>query len=396
MKESVPLLLPVKLLRQIGATINLVTMTLELQINGRTLELHELPSGHVTVDVLDFGPGGFKVPDTAVGYRDSDFRIVNPGVFLGTSLMPAKRPNSIPPESNAVDLGGQDQGIETHSGGKARRLREEGRSLPQPTTSSTGMESDDGPIHRLGAVRGTSRMGVRMALNWAFARDGRILEISWDKLVRCLRTAHRVGGEAHPAEDQGDAEEEGERLHASQPPSEGQAHELRGVQSVQCQVANGDVIGGDQGEAQGGQGAGLREEPESGQARGPGDKVQGRGGARGPAGDHGLQGGGSPAEQKDGEDDAGGTSGGGDATLPDPGGLRHGEGRQGGDDERRQPMEVDTSGSTSTSESRSSASEEDDGTEVVKEPKPESMKQWCRVATREQAEGITWRTAGSR
>ena len=51
-------------------------------------------------------------------------------------------------------------------------------------------------------------------------------------------------------------------------------------------------------------------------------------------------------------------------------------------------MEVDTSGSTSTSESRSSTSEEDDGTEVVKEPKPESMKQWCRVATREQAEGI--------
>ena len=408
-KESVPLLLPIKLLRQIGAIINLVTMTLELQINGRTLELQELPSGHVTVDVLDFGPGGFKVPDTAVGYRDSDFQMASPGVFLGTSLMPGKRPNSIPPESNAVDFGGQDQGIEAHSGGKAKRLRAEGRSLSQSTSSSTGMESGDGPLHRPGAICGTSRMGVRMALNWAFARNGRIPEISWDKLVRCLRTAHRVGGEAHPAEDQGDAEEEGERLRASKPPSEGrwqQAHELRGVQSVQCQVADGDVICRDQGEAQGGQGAGLREEPESGPARGPGDKVQGCGKARGTPGDHGLQGGGLPAEQEDGENDASGTGGGGDATFPDHGGLRHGEGRRVGDDEREQPMEADpelrpegsTSESTSTSESRNSTSEEDDGTEVVEEPKPESMKQWCRVAIlgNRQKESWTWRTAGSR
>ena len=62
-KEVVPLLVPIKLLRQLEAIIDLPNMLW----GKRALPMQQLPSGHVTVDVLNFGPGKFTVGSEAKG-----------------------------------------------------------------------------------------------------------------------------------------------------------------------------------------------------------------------------------------------------------------------------------------------------------------------------------------
>ena len=59
---DVPLLLPIKLLRGLQAVVDLSCDSMHLKSLGRSVELHSLPSGHVAVDVLDFGERGFSLP----------------------------------------------------------------------------------------------------------------------------------------------------------------------------------------------------------------------------------------------------------------------------------------------------------------------------------------------
>ena len=74
---EVPLLLPVKLLKQLRSVINLDEECLEVRELGMTLPMHRLPSGHYTIDVLDFGCKEWQLPSAAasVGRRDEEFRV---------------------------------------------------------------------------------------------------------------------------------------------------------------------------------------------------------------------------------------------------------------------------------------------------------------------------------
>ncbi len=76
-ENDVPLLLPIKLLRSLHAVIDVARGCITFQELGETLELHNLPSGHVAVDVLNFGKDGFRLPTDAhgAGFDDSDFRL---------------------------------------------------------------------------------------------------------------------------------------------------------------------------------------------------------------------------------------------------------------------------------------------------------------------------------
>ena len=72
--NEVPLLLPVKMLRSLQAVIDVGEECMHLRALNRSVELSRLPSGHLAVDVLDFGPSGFQHPVEAVEYHESDFR----------------------------------------------------------------------------------------------------------------------------------------------------------------------------------------------------------------------------------------------------------------------------------------------------------------------------------
>ena len=74
---EVPLLLPVKLLKHLQAVIDVDELHLFFRRLGRSVPLFALPSGHVAVEILDFGKDGFVCPSdmSAAGYKESDFRI---------------------------------------------------------------------------------------------------------------------------------------------------------------------------------------------------------------------------------------------------------------------------------------------------------------------------------
>ena len=74
---EVPLLLPIKLLRHLKAVIDLQHFSIQFHDLSRTVALSSLPSGHIAIEVLDFGPDGFSLPSSAQqnGYTDVDFRL---------------------------------------------------------------------------------------------------------------------------------------------------------------------------------------------------------------------------------------------------------------------------------------------------------------------------------
>lgn len=66
-KGDVPLLLPIKLLRDLKAVVDLEQSRLHFKTLGQSVDLHTMPSGHVAIDVLQFGPDGFVFPHVAAG-----------------------------------------------------------------------------------------------------------------------------------------------------------------------------------------------------------------------------------------------------------------------------------------------------------------------------------------
>ena len=85
---DVPLLLPIRMLTGLKAVVNLETVKLHLNEYGVEVEMHELPSGHVTVDVMNFQNGVFTMPMEVPGCCQGDFHLpesVDSG--CGTNLM---------------------------------------------------------------------------------------------------------------------------------------------------------------------------------------------------------------------------------------------------------------------------------------------------------------------
>ena len=72
---DVPLLLPVRMLTGLKAVINLESMSLHLRAYDVEVPLHELPSGHVTVDIMDFDNGKFSMPMEVPGCIPEDFQV---------------------------------------------------------------------------------------------------------------------------------------------------------------------------------------------------------------------------------------------------------------------------------------------------------------------------------
>ena len=87
---DVPLLLPVRMLRALESLIDLKRGTMTLQSHGRIVDLHQLPSGHVTIDVFQFASGKFVVPDDAGSQEDFETR--KPSCFV--AAMSAQRSRS--------------------------------------------------------------------------------------------------------------------------------------------------------------------------------------------------------------------------------------------------------------------------------------------------------------
>ena len=83
-KDEVPLLIPVSLLRDLGACVDLVNNELSLGKYGKKTSMNILKSGHVSVDVLNFSSGGWSLPQEAIeqGLQEQDFRLQMIGIAM--------------------------------------------------------------------------------------------------------------------------------------------------------------------------------------------------------------------------------------------------------------------------------------------------------------------------
>ena len=72
--DDVPLLLPVSLLKALGAIVNLPESKLQLTALQAETPMSTMASGHLAVSVVDFGPQGWSLPSACQGIRqDQDF-----------------------------------------------------------------------------------------------------------------------------------------------------------------------------------------------------------------------------------------------------------------------------------------------------------------------------------
>ncbi len=72
---DVPLLLPIRMMKGLRTIIDLDRMKFTMNEYRVTVDMHELPSGHVTVDITQFENGKFQMPSDVPGCQDSDFRM---------------------------------------------------------------------------------------------------------------------------------------------------------------------------------------------------------------------------------------------------------------------------------------------------------------------------------
>ncbi|CAE7887444.1 GIP, partial [Symbiodinium necroappetens] len=74
--DDVPLLLPVSLLKALGAIVNMPEAKLQLTAVNAECLMVSMASGHLAVSVVDFGPQGWSLPSGCQGIRqERDFRL---------------------------------------------------------------------------------------------------------------------------------------------------------------------------------------------------------------------------------------------------------------------------------------------------------------------------------
>lgn len=187
--NDVPLLLPIKLLRSLHAVIDVGRSCITFQELGETLDLHNLPSGHVAMDVLSFGEKGFCLPKDALaaGFNESDFRLP-----VGSECAIAMQHHVIP--------------TTCYSSGHVFGIKSSGISacLQSWSASSSGCRDEEGAQRQGGraSLEVFARQGLQPA-GFGFARGlGRYLAasaasgtnyggVSFGTILRAAQRAHR-------------------------------------------------------------------------------------------------------------------------------------------------------------------------------------------------------------
>ena len=175
-QDSVPLLLPVKLLRQLRAVVDLDDNLLRLKAYGVETKMHELPSGHLSVSVTSYAPEGWSLPRAAQSHalKPEQYVLVTSG-FLNQSMSSLESSRAPSVKFDTGDLNGKfatapDDGSKGQ--GCAGASREAGSvSSPKPPGSKE-VENDSREDVRLDDVRTPARKSYRMAARWLIAAVG--------------------------------------------------------------------------------------------------------------------------------------------------------------------------------------------------------------------------------
>lgn len=197
---EIPLLLPIKMLQQLHALIDLPRSCLHFDKLQKTVPLCKLPSGHIAIDILDFGEEGFVYPCDAseAGYGESDFRLnVGPTTAQAGCVMFLQSPTQVPaPHGGSVALSSCLQSRRNCSG----IFRERGHGEPQFETSHQKLARAVGQ----GGVATTADW-ARGLCAWLAPVTGLSSEGLFAPVLRAARRAHQDSSEAATYEVQGES-----------------------------------------------------------------------------------------------------------------------------------------------------------------------------------------------
>ena len=226
---DVPLLLPVKMMKQLKAIIDFSKGIFTITSESIEVPMFELPSGHVTIDILNFADTGFEVSDPDAPCSTSDFQLhVSARAMLAQlGIKKGAAPSLSFPQNSPLSLLGEHGELSAAADGWAARggdLRADvWKSAKSPASEggTTWMASGDGQDRHHHAIRGSAigRAGVVPRLLWTFgaayaavqgARDGR----------GCVRPADRWGGGVASVEEPREAIYSSQLLHSPEECSE--------------------------------------------------------------------------------------------------------------------------------------------------------------------------------
>ena len=200
---EIPMLLPVKLLRQLKAVVDIDQNSLHFRRLQRTTPTYDLPSGHVAIDVLQFGEG-FKCPQGALqdGYSDLDFRLSlcpsNPpsSVMFGPSSLSSKNTfqvcTYVEPAPRCLSQSFGPQPRRCSNGGSCRSKACEPEAGPEALAHHLGQGGHGAKLNWLGGP------GALMASSGNFGGCEIFSEVS--KAARRVHS-HRRGAACHEKED---------------------------------------------------------------------------------------------------------------------------------------------------------------------------------------------------
>eukprot|EP00435_Cladocopium_sp_Y103_P066713 s391_g29.t1 len=72
---DVPLLLPIRMMKGLRTVIDVDRMELHMRAYDTTVHMHELPSGHLTIDIMEFENGKFSLPVESPDCSPGDFQV---------------------------------------------------------------------------------------------------------------------------------------------------------------------------------------------------------------------------------------------------------------------------------------------------------------------------------
>ena len=181
--DEVPLLLPITLLKSLGAVINLSEGTMFMTQFQRVVPLHSLPTGHIAKSILEFDVEGWSLPEEAQrqGVSPGRFSITSgPSSCLAAAM--STKTTAISSPFNQLRVYGSFETLgEDEAGGGGR-----GPDISGGANGgwSSGRETL-GPIDGAGA---RCDQGPRVAAR-AGSRSGRSLAGKWITLWICASTA---------------------------------------------------------------------------------------------------------------------------------------------------------------------------------------------------------------
>ncbi|CAE7573255.1 RE1 [Symbiodinium sp. CCMP2592] len=175
-QDNVPLLLPIRLLRQLRAIVDLDRDVLQLKAYRVETPMHSLPSGHMSISVTSYAPEGWSLPHAAASQslKHDEYVLMTTG-FLNQSMYPLEGSSVKTLKFDIGDDNGESPPAPNAGPEDEGRTDASRRTASCCATQQKGNQEVEVPRRsavRLDAPGESPNKGFRMAARWVFAALG--------------------------------------------------------------------------------------------------------------------------------------------------------------------------------------------------------------------------------